>query len=76
MDVTVGAWVGRGTSQSPTRLIVLDVYLVPVRVAQPIANTPEHDETRWVRAADLDDLDWASADVPIVPLVQFHLEGT
>ena len=47
------------------RTIRLLPYLATMqRDQQPVAN--EHAELRWVKAADLLDLDWAAADVPIV----------
>ena len=47
------------------RTIRLLPYLATMQSSQePVAN--EHAELRWVKAADLLDLDWAAADVPIV----------
>ena len=47
------------------RTIRLLPYLATMQSDQePLAN--EHAELRWVKAADLLDLDWAAADVPIV----------
>ena len=47
------------------RTIRLLPYLATMAIdLEPMAN--EHAELRWVKAADLLDLDWAAADVPIV----------
>ena len=35
----------------------------------------EHDELRWLSAADLDDVDWLEPDRPFLPALRKHLGG-
>jgi 8-oxo-dGTP diphosphatase len=47
-------------------------YLLRVYAAELIEGTPvlhEHAETRWVGAAELDDLDWLAPDRPFLPVL-------
>ncbi|SNS52468.1 8-oxo-dGTP diphosphatase [Geodermatophilus saharensis] len=41
---------------------------------EPVAH--EHRDLRWVRAGDLEDLDWIAADRPLLPAVRELLTGT
>lgn len=68
--IRVTEWVGRGVAYPDERFIVLDVYrctLVGPKVEGP---GPAHDAILWADATDLNGLDWAEADVPIVPQVE------
>jgi 8-oxo-dGTP diphosphatase len=40
------------------------------RIAEGEPTAREHEELRWVAAADLDDLEWIPADRPLLPAVQ------
>lgn len=64
VEVRVGAWLGRGESGPRERRIVLDVYAVEIRAGKPVAH--EHAALEWLGADELDALDWAEADVPIL----------
>ena len=35
----------------------------------------EHEAIRWVRSHELDTLDWAEADLPVIPAVRRLLDG-
>ena len=65
--VQVGGLVGRSVYETADRRLVLDVYWCEVRsgTLAPV----EHSELRWVPIAQLADLDWAIADIPIVSLI-------
>jgi 8-oxo-dGTP diphosphatase len=71
IEIEVGAWLGRGTAQDLGREIVLDVYAAH-RVSGALAAT-EHAEIAWLSADELEQLDWAEADVPIVAIVRATL---
>jgi 8-oxo-dGTP diphosphatase len=48
-------------------------YLLRVYAAELVEGTPvlhEHAETRWVGAAELDDLDWLAPDRPFLPVLR------
>ena len=69
-ELSIDISVGRALNVSEYtyengRTIRLLPYLATMQSAQePVAK--EHAELRWVKAADLLNLDWAAADVPIV----------
>jgi 8-oxo-dGTP diphosphatase len=74
IDVHVGAFLARGTAAAENKLIQLDVYAAELRAGEP---TPgEHEELRWLDADDLAELDWADADIPIVPEVQQYMRAS
>lgn len=66
--IEVGTFIGRGEASTTTGLIVLDVFMARIRHGEPRAI--EHRELCWCDAEELAALDWADADIPIVPLVQ------
>ncbi len=61
--IEVGAWLGRGVAGG----VQLDVHLARLVLGEPVAH--EHAELAWLGPAQLDALDWADADVPIVARV-------
>lgn len=66
--VRIGNWLGRGSSNSGVRTVLLDVY-----AATWLHGTPsprEHATLAWARAEELPGYDWAEADIPIIPAVQ------
>ncbi len=71
IDVAVGAWLGRGESLSGGRRVELDVHAARGPGGTPQAR--EHSELRWVRDRELEVLDWAEADVPVLPAVRAAL---
>ena len=64
LEVEVGEFLGRGVVGEVT----LDVYLAR-RVAGEIA-LHEHRAGRWVTAEEIEELDWAAADVPVLGLLR------
>ncbi len=52
----------------------LDVYVAAL-AADGELRLLEHSEARWVSAAELDALDWAEADVPVLPRLRALLAG-
>ena len=72
VEVRVGEFVGRSEFFAGDRLIVLDVYFVELLAGEPVLH--EHLAFRWVNALELDSLDWAAADLPLLPRVRLELE--
>ena len=66
IDITVGRAmnVSEYTYENGRTIRLLPYLATMANDMEPVAN--EHAELRWVKAADLLDLDWAAADVPIV----------
>lgn len=71
--VVIGEWLGRGEARVGQKRIVLDVFAA--RVAGRAMHVREHAEIRWVAEPDLKGLDWAEADIPIVPFVQAYMNA-
>lgn len=68
-DIAVHEWIGRGVFEPDGRLIVLDVYRCTLIGPKPEHPREAHDSIHWGDSTSLRELDWAEADVPIVPLV-------
>ena len=60
VTIEVGALLGRGTATP----IVLDVYLAALVAGEPQAT--EHAELRWIGPDEVEALDWAEADQPVL----------
>ncbi|WP_307816433.1 (deoxy)nucleoside triphosphate pyrophosphohydrolase [Nocardioides limicola] len=59
------------------RVTIDDRHELTVALAQSGEGDPqphEHDQVRWVAAAELDDLDWLDADRPFLAELRAHLE--
>ncbi len=68
VGVEVGAHLGRGSAQSEGRSIVLDVYAATWLRGE--LRLMEHAQIAWCDVHQLQELDWAAPDVPIIPAVQ------
>ncbi len=68
LDIEVGDRLGRGTGTGGGRTIVLDVYTATVVGGE--IRLAEHRQVGWFRAADIDRLDWAAADRPVLPALR------
>ncbi len=66
--IEVGAHLGRGTAENGGRTIVLDVYAATWIGGE--LHLAEHAQIAWCDARQLEALDWAAPDVPIIPAVQ------
>ena len=69
LDVDVGEWLGTGHAADGESTVRLDVYAASLARAGEL-RLLEHSEARWVSAAELDALDWAEADVPVLARVR------
>lgn len=67
LEIEVGDQLGRGTVPGSRGGIVLDVYRATLTGGQ--LELREHRRGRWLGAEELGTLDWAAADVPVVPAV-------
>lgn len=72
LEIRVGSWLGRGEVETTGAQIVLDVY-VAAWVAGRL-ELREHCEHAWVTSATLAELDWAAADLPVLPALKRFLE--
>jgi 8-oxo-dGTP diphosphatase len=73
MEIRVGRFLARSEVDVDGRRIRLDVYVARLTGEAPAPlRLAEHRAVRWIGADAVDDLDWAPADVPLLPtLVQF-----
>lgn len=71
IEVRVGERLGRSETRLRGRPLHLDVHAV--RWTGGRLQLREHAEVRWVSAGELDRLDWAEADVPVLPAVRARL---
>lgn len=66
LAIAVGAFLGRGAATlSDGRALALDVYQASLEGGQ-LALT-DHQEIRWIGRAQIAELDWAAADLPLLP---------
>ena len=71
LDVTIAVGERLGTTQLPGSAVRLSVYLATIVQGEPAAR--EHDAIRWCAPVELEALDWAEADVPLVSEVLARL---
>ena len=71
--VEIGAHLGTGTAVNAGRTILLDVYVATVLTGELCLT--EHAQIAWCDVGELEALDWAAPDVPIIPAVQRVLNG-
>lgn len=66
LQIAVGAYLGVGTAPaSRGRTVRLHVYLATLLGGQ--LELDEHARIGWFDAASLEGLDWAEADIPVIP---------
>ena len=64
--------IGQGVSEVDWRRIWLEVFRAEIASGDLVLH--EHEAIRWVGVDEIDDLDWAEADVPVIPAVKALLE--
>ena len=74
LDLEIGELLGRGLDEHPRRTIQLDVYVVPCPPGRSLGSLIDHDEIRWLGPHELDDVDWAKADRPVLPALRRLLQ--
>ena len=67
-EIEVYDFLGEGSSEIRGHTIRLEVFRAQILSAGLIPI--EHHQIRWVNAEQLGRLDWAEADIPVVPIVQ------
>lgn len=73
LEIEVGDWLGRGESVAGPRRIELDVFTAAVVSGE--VRLAEHRDFGWFRAHEIDALDWAAADVPVLGKLKERLRG-
>ncbi len=68
IEIEVGSLLGRGEAQGANRTIVLDVFLASIRGGTLTLH--EHADICWLRADELENVDWADADRPLLPALE------
>ena len=68
LEIAVGNRLGRGIHEGDGRRIELDVFTASVVGGE--IRLAEHRQVGWFRAGDIDDLDWAEADRPVLPALR------
>ncbi len=74
LQITVGTLLGTGTATAGSRPIVLEVYAATVTAGA--LTLREHAQIAWAAADELDQFDWAQADIPCIAPVQHWLRVT
>ncbi len=69
LEIAVGKWLGRGTNPS----LCLDVFAASITGGQ--LRLHEHHSSRWLTTLELEALDWAALDVPILDAVRRELQA-
>ena len=68
VEIEVGSWLGRGEHRSGGAVVKLDVFAA--RIMSGDIRLTEHFRYGWFSAEQLDALDWAAADRPILPALK------
>ena len=66
--------IGQGISEVNWQRIWLEVFRAEIVSGDLVLQ--EHEAIRWVGADGIEDLDWAEADVPVIPAVKALLAGS
>ena len=72
LTIDVGRSLGLGVHAAKGRRIELEVFVA--RILSGEIELREHRSFRWIRAPEIDRLDWAAADRPILPALAETLE--
>ncbi len=68
VEIEVGSWLGRGEHAGGAGAIELEVYTA--RIVSGEIRLAEHCRCGWFRSEEIDALDWAAADRPILPALK------
>lgn len=71
--VEVMDFAGQGKFRKGGLVIELDVYFA--RIVKGEVLLREHRDAGWFRAEEFDSLDWAEADIPVLPAVKKRLSS-
>ena len=73
LEIEVLDWLGRGVSVEDGRRVELDVFAAAVVSGE--IRLAEHRSFGWFGAHQVDGLDWAAADVPVLESLKRRLES-
>jgi 8-oxo-dGTP diphosphatase len=73
LEIEVGELLGTGRDDGGESAVRLDVYLATLAGGE--LRLLEHGDVRWLAPAELDSVDWAAADRPVLPLLHARLRG-
>ncbi len=73
LEIDVGELLGTGRDDAGEIAVRLDVYLAALMGGE--LRLLEHGDVRWLTPAELDGIDWAEADRPVLPLLHARLRG-
>ena len=65
VDVSVGPFIDQSVSEVAGAAIELSCYAAVLLAEDPVSST-DHDAMTWIDLAELDQLEWAPGDVPII----------
>lgn len=65
IEISVGALVDQSVSEVAGTTIELSCYTAELQGAEPTAST-DHDAMAWVGLHELEQLEWAPGDIPII----------
>lgn len=65
VDVSVGSFIDQSISEVDGATIELSCYAARLAAGEPTSST-DHDAMIWIDLDELDRLDWAPGDVPII----------
>ena len=71
VEIEVGEWLGRGESVAGERRVELDVFVA--RILSGEVRLAEHQAYGWFGVDEIDALDWAAADVPVLEKLKRRL---
>ena len=74
LEIELGAWLGRGEHRDGRRAIDLDVFAATI--VSGTLRLREHRRHGWFRAEEIDALDWAAADRPVLPVLKRFLSSS
>ena len=77
VDVLVGSFIDQSIGEVDGVTIELSCYAAVLAAEEPTEST-DHDAMTWIELEDLDRLDWAPGDVPIIERLpeMLHLAST
>lgn len=73
IEIAVGELIGRGTAEGTRHRVVLDVYAATAISGRMALR--EHAAVRWLAPEELESVDWADADRPVLPALRLLLEA-
>ena len=70
--VCVGDWIGQSVVEQENRIIEMELF--ECDISEGIPEAKEHLQLRWLDIKDLYTLEWAIADIPLLPKIQQYFQ--